>query len=144
MKVQTLTAHIYVYKHTPAHTYMYAHTYTHAYTCTCTVLVLLLPELAIYVCGPQSWSEPADGNKTGGPVGSRDISLIFPAAWLPQYSPIDLLDPWDKRGGVWPWVMVSEYLFWTLGHKIHHLHLVIRWLACAVQSVLNTGKRTST
>ena len=33
----------------------------------------------------------------------------------------------------------------VLGHKRFHLHLVIlRWLACVAQSVLNSGKRAST
>ena len=30
---------------------------------------------------PHSGVEPAEGNKTGGPVGSRNTSLIFPVAW---------------------------------------------------------------
>ena len=37
----------------------------------------------------QSWlsgCEPAGGNKTGGPIGSRDTSLISPIAWPPQCS----------------------------------------------------------
>ena len=36
--------------------------------------------------GPHSGGEPAGGNKTGGPVGSGDTSLIFPVAWPPQCS----------------------------------------------------------
>ena len=40
----------------------------------------------IYHCqnwlqGPHSGGEPAGGNKIGGPVGSRDTSLISTAAW---------------------------------------------------------------
>ena len=47
------------------------------------VLVLLMPELAMW---PHSGGEPAGGNKTGGPVGSGDTSLISPVAWPPQCS----------------------------------------------------------
>ena len=50
-------------------------TYTHVL-----VLVLPLPELATW---PHSGGELAGGNKTGGPVGSGDTSLIFPVAWPP-------------------------------------------------------------
>ena len=55
------------------------HTHTCTFACTC------------YHCqnwlhGPYSGGEPAGGNKTGGPVGSRDTSLISLLAWPPQCS----------------------------------------------------------
>ena len=71
---------------------LHAHTQVHTCTCTCTfrtfytfiyVLVLLyLYLLHLYyhsqnwLCGPHSGGEPAEGNKTGGSVGSGDSSLI--------------------------------------------------------------------
>ena len=43
------------------------------------VLVLVLP-LPNWLCGPHLWGKPAEGNKTGGPDGSRGTSLISPVA----------------------------------------------------------------
>ena len=37
-------------------------------------------------CTRHAGGEPTGGNKTGGPVGSRNASLISPAAWPPQCS----------------------------------------------------------
>ena len=48
-------------------------------------------------------------------------------------SSIGLQDPWNEGGGVRPWAMASEYLSWTLGHKISHLLVYSRWLACTAQ-----------
>ena len=53
-----------------SHVHMHARTRTHTLVL---LLVLLLPELATW---PHLGSEPAKGNKTGGPVGSGDTSLI--------------------------------------------------------------------
>ena len=50
---------------------------------THTCIVLPLPELAMWT---PFRGEPEEGNKTGGPVGSGDTSLIFPVAWPPQCS----------------------------------------------------------
>ena len=48
---------------------------THMYrTCITTVRLGYVPP------HPHSGVEPAEGNKTGGPVGSRNTSLIFPVA----------------------------------------------------------------
>ena len=63
---------------------LYTHTRTHAHTHTVThTLVLPLLELAMWT---HLGGEPAEGNKTGGPVGSRETSLIFPFACPPQCS----------------------------------------------------------
>ena len=58
---------------------MHAHAHTHTCTCTCITI-------AILAMWPHSGGEPARGNKTGGPVGSGDTSLISPVAWPPQCS----------------------------------------------------------
>ena len=58
-----------------AHMHARTHTHTHLY---------LYYHCQIWLCGPHLGGEPAEGNKTGGPVGSRDTSLIFPVAWPPQ------------------------------------------------------------
>ena len=43
-----------------------------------------------------------------------------------------LQDPWDDRGGVWPWVTASEYPSWTLGCKCLHTlaHTLGRTCTC--------------
>ena len=57
MRTHTHTAHLYLYYHCQS-----------------------------WLRGPHSGGEPAEGNKTGGPVGSGDTNLIFPVAWPPQCS----------------------------------------------------------
>ena len=69
-------AHIHVQFHMDVHQWTHIRTYT-------LVLVLPLPELAMW---PPLRGEPAGGNKTGGPIGSGDTSLISPVAWPPQCS----------------------------------------------------------
>ena len=56
---------------------LHKHTYIHLY-------LYLYYHCQNWLCGPQSGSEPAEGNKTGGPVGSRDTILISTVAWPPQ------------------------------------------------------------
>ena len=86
----THTTRVHTHTHTP---HMYTHTHTH-YTCICTCT-------CIYHCqnwlrGPHLGGEPAGGNKTGGPVGSGDTSLVStsdgPLSAL-GYSSTDLQDP---------------------------------------------------
>ena len=55
------------------------HTHTHLY-------LYLYYHCQNWLRGPLSGGEPAEGNKTGGPVGSGDTSLISPVAWPPQCS----------------------------------------------------------
>ena len=45
-----------------------SHTHTH----TCTGIY----HSQNWVRGPHSWGEPAGSNKTSGPIGSRDTSLL--------------------------------------------------------------------
>ena len=52
------------------------------HACTCIPLL----ELATWPHSGEGGGEPAGGNKTGGPVGSGDTSLISPVAWSPQCS----------------------------------------------------------
>ena len=54
--------------HPPAltHAHMYLYLYYHCQS---------------WLCSPYLGGEPAGGNKTGGPVGSGDTSLIFLVAW---------------------------------------------------------------
>ena len=88
--VTTLVAH---YKHlkgkcplSPLHYVLLIAMHCHnALVYLCLYLYLPQPELATYVA-PIKGGEPAGGNKTGGPVGSGDKSLISPAAWPPQCS----------------------------------------------------------
>ena len=71
-----------IYKHT--HTRTHTHIHTHTLALALTLVLVHVPVL--YHC--QNWlrgshsgeSHGAKGNKTGGPVNSGDISLIFPVA----------------------------------------------------------------
>ena len=58
----------------------WTHTHTHTHTCTHTCIY----HRQNWLHGPHSVGEPAGSNKTGGPVGSGDNSLISTSAWLPQ------------------------------------------------------------
>ena len=51
------------------HTHLYLYLYYHCQN---------------WLHGPHLGGEPAEGIKTGGPVGSGDTSLISPIAWPPQ------------------------------------------------------------
>ena len=73
------TTHAHTYTYTVQHMHTHVHTYnTHSYT----HLYLPLPETG-YV-SPIKGGEPAGGNKTGGPIGSGDTSLISTPARSPQ------------------------------------------------------------
>ena len=121
----------------PTHT----HKHTHNCTCTCTC-ILYNRDRTGYICGPHSVGGPAGGNKTGGPAGSRETSLISTAAWpynTVGFSSMGLQDPLDDGGGVWPWVMASEYLsswwqhLYIIPNVFHPCSVAHRYLpACAV------------
>ena len=53
------------------HTHLYLYLYYHCQN---------------WLRGPHSGGGPAEGNKTGGPVGSGDTNLIVSVAWPPQCS----------------------------------------------------------
>ena len=81
--------------------------------------------------GPNSEGKPARGNKTGGPIGSSNASLISTAAWPHQYSNI-LMGPhlWACKthemrevGYGLEWWHWSEYPSRTAGCKISHLYI---------------------
>ena len=74
-------AHTHMHAHTHTRTHARTNTHTHAHT-----HLYLYYHCQNWLCGPNSGGESAEGNKTGGPVGSRDTSLIFPVAWPPQCS----------------------------------------------------------
>ena len=102
--------------HTDTHTHLYLYYYCQN-----------------WLHGPHSGGEPAEGNKTGGPVGSGDTSLISPNALPPQCSRRTHLwackthEMWEEGYGLW--VTASECPSRTLGHRIPHLHLASsRWL----------------
>ena len=68
-----------LYIGTVVHTHARTHTRTHTF-----VLVLVFTTARTGYVAPIKGGEPAGGNKTGGPVGSRDTSLISTSAWPPQ------------------------------------------------------------
>ena len=80
--------------HTHTHTHMHArlhthHTHTHTHTRTHhththTTHTYLYFHCQNWICGPHSGGEPAEGNMTGGPIGSGDTNLISSVAWPPQ------------------------------------------------------------
>ena len=43
---------------------------------TLVLILIFTTAISDYLRGPHSQGEPAGGNKTGGPVGSRDTSLV--------------------------------------------------------------------
>ena len=77
----TLNLHEHKYASTSSfiqpHTHARTHTHTHLY-----LYLYLYYHCKNWVCGPHSGGEPAEGNKTGVPIGS----LTFPVAWPPQCS----------------------------------------------------------
>ena len=69
--------------------------YSHAPNCLVFTISKAVPRMQglscaspvmLDICGPHLGGEPAEGNKTGGPIGSGDTSLISPVAWPPQCS----------------------------------------------------------
>ena len=98
---------------------------------------------------PIKGSEPAGGNKIGGPVGSGDTSLISTVAWPPQCSGVliyGLASP--MRWGRWRMALSDSIRKSDLDSWLQDsppLRLVIcRWLACVAQPVSYTGKCAST
>ena len=55
----------------------HAHIYTHEYTHTHVHLLYLYYHCQNWLCGSHLGGEPTEGNKTGGPVGSRNTNLII-------------------------------------------------------------------
>ena len=113
---------------------------THTHTCTCIIFAIIgyvVPiqevrqQKATRLVAPLAARIADSSPQLHGPLSAVGVLLY------------GLARPTDEWGGVWPWVIASEYLSWALGHKIPHLHSVIsRWLAFVAfvaQSVLNTA-----
>ena len=85
--------------------------------------------------GPYSGGEPAGGNKTGGPVGSGDTSLISTSVWPPQCIGVLIYGlPRPMRWGKWSTALRDGIKIFVLDLQPQDsppLRLVIsRWIAC--------------
>ena len=74
----------YTHTHTSTHTWTHTQTHTHLYLYVLVLVLVFTTARTDYVAPIQGVSQQEVRNKTGGPVGSGDASLISTSAWPPQ------------------------------------------------------------